>query len=195
MAEERGRSAVTDDGSDRRGRSISAHRNKNNEYVTSSGRGGAGNIVRSRSPPHIPDTQMEDAKLAHEHRHIQVREGSAVAVGRGGAGNMRSPSRDPKERQHMAEASRQMRSEERSVERSHAKQEAEHPHPVATGRGGAGNIHSSAEPNHSSAASHHSGSTEPSLLEKILHPKEARAASRSRDASGSRDASRTRNGS
>lgn len=60
-----------------------------------------------------------------------------VASGRGGAGNIRSPSRDPKAR---AEAERETQLQDRLIAESRGRQENA---AFATGRGGAGNINRS----------------------------------------------------
>lgn len=154
MQQERGRTGAgaTDESSDRRGRSTSAHRNKHDQYVTSTGRGGAGNMMKSRSPP---STQPDpEAKQAHEHISIHPTEGHPVAVGRGGAGNFRSPSRDPKERAHLASENARLHTEEKEIERKHAQAEAQNPHPSGVGRGGAGNI-----VNGSHHGGHHDGAS------------------------------------
>ncbi|CBQ70378.1 conserved hypothetical protein [Sporisorium reilianum SRZ2] len=94
------------------------------------GRGGAGNIIRSpsrsrdRSGNAIPPETVAAASLPH---HL-------ISSGRGGAGNVRSPSRDPIDRKKAAEA--QAREDKLQEEYRQAEVKAVH----STGRGGAGNI-------------------------------------------------------
>ncbi|TKY85145.1 hypothetical protein EX895_006225 [Sporisorium graminicola] len=94
------------------------------------GRGGAGNIIRSpsrsrdRSGNAIPPEAVAAASLPH---HM-------ISSGRGGAGNVRSPSRDPLDRKKAAEA--QAREDKLQEEYRHHEVKAVH----STGRGGAGNI-------------------------------------------------------
>ncbi|UZJ56860.1 hypothetical protein CBS101457_006180 [Exobasidium rhododendri] len=92
------------------------------------GRGGAGNAVRSPSRGR-PVEDPAEVKAQAEYQANQ----SNVHGGRGGAGNVRSPSRDPKDRKKM----------EKLEEKEHKLQvDAMHDthHPQHTGRGGAGNI-------------------------------------------------------
>lgn len=69
-------------------------------------------------------------------------------AGRGGAGNVRSPSRDPAERKKIELAQR----EEALLQQKAQASEASHPH--TTGRGGAGNIKSSSTTNSSNSRDH-----------------------------------------
>ncbi|CAK9786914.1 hypothetical protein CC85DRAFT_296853 [Cutaneotrichosporon oleaginosum] len=99
--------------------------------LISTGRGGAGNIVRelSRGP---------DDALAGVERGREIRDRSvdrATHSGRGGAGNIRSPSRDPKS-QAICEAQEDALQDALIAER---RGRAEN-QTFTTGRGGAGNI-------------------------------------------------------
>lgn len=94
------------------------------------GRGGAGNIIRSpsrsrdRSGNAIPPQTVAAAAVPN---HM-------ISSGRGGAGNVRSPSRDPLDRKRAAEA--QQREEKLQEEYRQTENKTAH----STGRGGAGNI-------------------------------------------------------
>ncbi|CDU24524.1 uncharacterized protein SPSC_04025 [Sporisorium scitamineum] len=94
------------------------------------GRGGAGNIIRSpsrsrdRSGNAIPPETVAAASLPH---HM-------ISSGRGGAGNVRSPSRDPLDRKKAAEA----QAREDKLQEEYRQHDVKAVH--STGRGGAGNI-------------------------------------------------------
>ncbi|SPO24897.1 uncharacterized protein UTRI_01402_B [Ustilago trichophora] len=98
------------------------------------GRGGAGNIIRSpsrsrdRSGNGIPPQTVAEAAMPN---HM-------ISSGRGGAGNVRSPSRDPTDRKRAAEAE----ARENKLQEEYRQQETKLAH--STGRGGAGNIASEA---------------------------------------------------
>ncbi|KAN0060583.1 hypothetical protein ACQY0O_007235 [Thecaphora frezii] len=98
------------------------------------GRGGAGNMIRSpsrsrdRGANQIPIATAAQAQAPH-----------VTHSGRGGAGNVRSPSRDPLDRKRAEEA----QALEEKLQEEHRQQERKAPH--STGRGGAGNIASEAE--------------------------------------------------
>ncbi|CCF54934.1 hypothetical protein NDA11_006133 [Ustilago hordei] len=93
------------------------------------GRGGAGNIIRSpsrsrdRSGNAIPP---QTAAAAAVPNHM-------ISSGRGGAGNVRSPSRDPLDRKRAAEAAQR----EEKLQEEYRQTESRTAH--LTGRGGAGN--------------------------------------------------------
>ncbi|EPQ31750.1 uncharacterized protein PFL1_01082 [Pseudozyma flocculosa PF-1] len=93
------------------------------------GRGGAGNIIRSpsrsrdRGANEIPAATAAHAQAPH-----------ITHSGRGGAGNVRSPSRDPLDRKRAEEA----QAREEKLQEDYRQQEKKVPH--STGRGGAGNI-------------------------------------------------------
>ncbi|ETS61159.1 hypothetical protein PaG_05114 [Moesziomyces aphidis] len=99
------------------------------------GRGGAGNIIRSpsrsrdRSGNAIP---QQTAAAAAVPAHM-------ISSGRGGAGNVRSPSRDPLDRKRAAE----VQAREDKLQEEYRQQDLKAPH--STGRGGAGNIAADAE--------------------------------------------------
>ncbi|EST06412.1 Protein of unknown function DUF3602 [Kalmanozyma brasiliensis GHG001] len=94
------------------------------------GRGGAGNIIRSpsrsrdRSGNAIPPQAVAAAAVPN---HL-------VSSGRGGAGNVRSPSRDPLDRQRAADA----KAREEKLQEEYRAHEVKAAH--STGRGGAGNV-------------------------------------------------------
>lgn len=94
------------------------------------GRGGAGNIIRSpsrsrdRSGNAIPREAVAAASVP----------GHMISSGRGGAGNVRSPSRDPTDRKRAVEA----QAREEKLQEEYRAQEIKSAH--STGRGGAGNI-------------------------------------------------------
>ncbi|CAE6494099.1 unnamed protein product [Rhizoctonia solani] len=92
----------------------------------STGRGGAGNIVRSES---VSRTR-EDVVGQERGREI-LPPNRITHSGRGGAGNIRSPSRDP-------EADMRALSREREIIEDHRKNEEGQIH--STGRGGYGNM-------------------------------------------------------
>lgn len=92
----------------------------------STGRGGAGNFVRSESV----SRSREETEGQERGREV-LPANRTTHSGRGGAGNIRSPSRDP-------EADLRALSREREIIEEHRKQEEGHP--FSTGRGGAGNI-------------------------------------------------------
>ncbi|PWN23898.1 hypothetical protein BCV69DRAFT_309758 [Microstroma glucosiphilum] len=93
------------------------------------GRGGAGNMIRSpsRGRP-APEAGEVAAQKAYAEKH------HTLLSGRGGAGNQRSPSRDPLDRARAREAEKH----EKEL-RAAAIQHDEH-NPHGTGRGGAGNV-------------------------------------------------------
>ncbi|KAB5594876.1 hypothetical protein CTheo_1691 [Ceratobasidium theobromae] len=93
----------------------------------STGRGGAGNIVRSESIPRSP----EDGILGQERGREILPASRLTHSGRGGAGNIRSPSRDP------AEDIRTLNRERELIE-DHRRSEEGQIH--STGRGGYGNM-------------------------------------------------------
>ncbi|KAK0543092.1 hypothetical protein OC846_006537 [Tilletia horrida] len=99
--------------------------------IIATGRGGAGNMIRSPSRGRGA-TDLPPAKAVAAAHNPAV--GKVVHAGRGGAGNVRSPSRDPLERQRVREAEEA----EHKLQADYAKNEASHF--TATGRGGAGNI-------------------------------------------------------
>ncbi|CAD6900959.1 unnamed protein product [Tilletia controversa] len=103
------------------------------EPIIATGRGGAGNMVRSPSRGRGPVTDtLPPASAIKAAQNPAV--GNLVHSGRGGAGNVRSPSRDPLERQRVLKAEQA----EHKLQADYAKTEATHY--TATGRGGAGNI-------------------------------------------------------
>ncbi|ORY24010.1 hypothetical protein BCR39DRAFT_472749 [Naematelia encephala] len=113
--------------------------------VVSTGRGGAGNLIRSPSRGVDPET-TPGIELGRE-----VRDGSHDRVthsGRGGAGNVRSPSRP---RDVIAEAREDALQDQLVADRRGRQAEA----PFSTGRGGAGNIARSKSRSRSAVRDHH----------------------------------------
>ncbi|PWN96933.1 hypothetical protein FA09DRAFT_330993 [Tilletiopsis washingtonensis] len=100
------------------------------DAVISSGRGGAGNMTRS------PSRDAAAAREGQEHAaQVQyAKKQTFVAGGRGGVGNVRSPSRDPKDRVKMQAEEEK----EASIQAQAIAKERQNPH--TTGRGGAGNV-------------------------------------------------------
>ncbi|PWN46539.1 hypothetical protein IE53DRAFT_391288 [Violaceomyces palustris] len=99
-------------------------------YVAT-GRGGAGNIIRS------PSRSRDRSVAAQEIPKAAISAAHASHLshsGRGGAGNLRSPSRDPADRKRAEEA----QAREEKLQEEYRQQEKRTPH--STGRGGAGNI-------------------------------------------------------
>ncbi|KAK4705934.1 hypothetical protein P7C70_g257, partial [Phenoliferia sp. Uapishka_3] len=109
---------------------------KGGDYVPS-GRGGAGNMSHSRGRQPNPNTVDEDeATLEKARSTSRTRSSSkeAFSRGRGGAGNIRSPSRDPAMRAEVDA----LNAEERDVQK---KYEMEHKDDrMMGGRGGMGNM-------------------------------------------------------
>ncbi|KAG9073852.1 hypothetical protein FS749_014633 [Ceratobasidium sp. UAMH 11750] len=101
-------------------------RSRGREFL-STGRGGAGNMVRSDSL-----SRGREDGVAGEERGREVLSASRVThSGRGGAGNIRSPSRDP-------EGDIRELTREREIIENHRKSEEGQIH--STGRGGFGNM-------------------------------------------------------
>ncbi|KAG8716399.1 hypothetical protein FRC11_013382 [Ceratobasidium sp. 423] len=92
----------------------------------STGRGGAGNIVRSESV-----SRTREDTLSQERGREILPANRVTHSGRGGAGNIRSPSRDP-------EADMRALSREREIIEDHRRSEEGQIH--STGRGGYGNM-------------------------------------------------------
>ena len=99
------------------------------ENFASTGRGGAGNAVRSPSRGRPTEEPGEAKAAAAFHANQQH-----VRAGRGGAGNVRSPSRDPTDRVKYAE----MEKKEHQLQADAVKRDAHATH--SSGRGGAGNM-------------------------------------------------------
>lgn len=60
-------------------------------HAFTTGRGGVGNMVKSGKPSDPDELTAEEDRIAHEQRSKRVL--SPRSYGRGGAGNIRSPSR------------------------------------------------------------------------------------------------------
>ncbi|KAF8604685.1 hypothetical protein BDV93DRAFT_95267 [Ceratobasidium sp. AG-I] len=95
--------------------------------LQSTGRGGAGNFVRSESISRPRD----DGSPGQERGREILPSNKVTHTGRGGAGNIRSPSRDP-------EADVRTLSREREIVEGHRQAEENQIH--STGRGGYGNM-------------------------------------------------------
>ncbi|KAG8864096.1 hypothetical protein FRB96_006970 [Tulasnella sp. 330] len=93
----------------------------------STGRGGAGNVVRSASASR--DVRAEDGD--ERGREVFVNGDRVTHAGRGGQGNIRSPSRDP------AQVAQERAFEEAVIRKRREEREAQ---PASSGRGGTGNI-------------------------------------------------------
>ncbi|PWN93592.1 hypothetical protein FA10DRAFT_26873 [Acaromyces ingoldii] len=121
------------------------------EPVASTGRGGAGNAIRSPSRGRPgQDKEEREAAAAYHASH------GTTHSGRGGVGNVRSPSRDPTERLKAEEAEKQ----EHVLQAEALRQDAQHGQ--HTGRGGVGNIkgehgHSHSQERGRGSDSHHGG--------------------------------------
>ncbi|KEI42793.1 uncharacterized protein L969DRAFT_42205, partial [Mixia osmundae IAM 14324] len=111
------------------------------DRLMSTGRGGAGNMARSKSPSVERRERAEDAREQQERsRSREARKGDIHTSGRGGAGNIRSPSRDPADRARAAEADKTETAHEADVKKMYEAEAAAHPHMHSAGRGGAGNV-------------------------------------------------------
>jgi len=105
-------------------------------HLISTGRGGAGNMMRSpsRDPSEIAAEHRQELDLERSISRSRSgeRNTSRVRMGRGGAGNIRSPSREP---QSKIDADKAF---EAKVIKDQLAREEGHKH--SYGRGGAGNI-------------------------------------------------------
>ncbi|CAO1613504.1 unnamed protein product [Jaminaea pallidilutea] len=108
---------------------ILEHERGRDQAAHPTGRGGAGNMFRSPSRGRPP---IDQGELAAQQAYAEKQ--TVVASGRGGAGNVRSPSRDPLDRQRAQEMNKQERELQAAALRND-----EHS-ARATGRGGAGNL-------------------------------------------------------
>ncbi|KAJ6574567.1 hypothetical protein B0H19DRAFT_1124819 [Mycena capillaripes] len=106
------------------------------EALTSSGRGGLGNMRPSSNSQDRPVDGPDDFSSTRG-REPAVAISELRSTGRGGAGNFRSPSRDPVDDRDVRTGS------ERDMIRAHESREREAVH--STGRGGAGNMSGSRE--------------------------------------------------
>ncbi|KAG8892628.1 hypothetical protein FRB99_002577 [Tulasnella sp. 403] len=118
------------------------------------GRGGAGNLVRGESASRARITRVEDGD--ERGRDVAPREdGRVTHAGRGGQGNIRSPSRDPAkdaaDRAFEEDVLRKSREHREAFGVSHgrggtgnidkSRSRSRDPAGFGSGRGGAGNIH------------------------------------------------------
>ncbi|KAH9822296.1 hypothetical protein DFH28DRAFT_1119231 [Melampsora americana] len=110
---------------------------KNHQQIFTTGRGGAGNLVRSGTAIDPNELSIEEGLVTHEERSKRVL--SPRSHGRGGAGNIRSPSRDASQRAEEAEKLKRLDEEDRRIEEAYDERTKNSAH--STGRGGAGNIH------------------------------------------------------
>ncbi|KAI9636301.1 uncharacterized protein MKK02DRAFT_45005 [Dioszegia hungarica] len=102
--------------------------------VVSTGRGGAGNLMRSPSRGLEPEI-APGSERGREATQRDLSGDRAVRSGRGGAGNIRSPSRDPTTR--IAEEENEKTIQERLINEERGRKGES---PFSTGRGGAGNF-------------------------------------------------------
>lgn len=107
------------------------------QHIFTTGRGGAGNLVKSGIPTDPNELTFEEDLVTNEERSKRVL--SPRSHGRGGAGNIRSPSRDASQRAEQAEKLKQLDEEDRRIEEAYDERTKNSAH--STGRGGAGNIH------------------------------------------------------
>lgn len=107
------------------------------QQIFTTGRGGAGNLVKSGVPIDPNELSIEEDLVTNEERNKRVL--SPRSHGRGGAGNIRSPSRDASQRAEQAEKLKQLDEEDRRIEEAYDERTKNSAH--STGRGGAGNIH------------------------------------------------------
>ncbi|KAE9410032.1 hypothetical protein BT96DRAFT_1012300 [Gymnopus androsaceus JB14] len=161
------------------------HRSRSRD-LTSSGRGGIGNIHNAVDPR--TETGPDDISVKRG-REPAVHPDKVFSTGRGGAGNIRSPSRDVAATTSHAPVQPDPRQEEL------IRAEAEHGGVFSTGRGGIGNISrsrsrgpspkedssrsASHEHEHQNPKDHHSGVSD--LLHKVLHPHHTEGHSPSKD--------------
>ncbi|WVQ79916.1 hypothetical protein IAT38_002017 [Cryptococcus sp. DSM 104549] len=111
-------------------------RGRQADAAFSTGRGGVGNISRSRSRSAAGSGREGRRESRREGSQLGRREGSVHASGRGGFGNI-SEERNSIDLEKEAEREKY----EASVLAKHNADEAAHPHPHATGKGGAGNMY------------------------------------------------------
>lgn len=81
---------------------------------------------------------LEREESAEGERFIRQSANQPRSHGRGGAGNIRSPSRDPAERLKAEVELRKLEDEEREIELAY--DDRARTEPISIGRGGAGNI-------------------------------------------------------
>ncbi|TXT04885.1 hypothetical protein VHUM_03968 [Vanrija humicola] len=136
--------------------------------IVSTGRGGAGNLVRESSVG--PDSGISDER-GREFSPRPVER--AIHAGRGGAGNIRSPSRDPK-RDAISEAQEDALQEKLIAERRGREMDK----PFSSGRGGAGNISDSRSRSRSAVRGGAAGASDRGVRD------ESRSRSRMRDSLG-----------
>ncbi|KAG8993901.1 hypothetical protein FRB90_000571 [Tulasnella sp. 427] len=142
--------------SERNARSASRGRD-----FASAGRGGAGNMVRSESQSRAQVTRTDDGD--ERGRDIAPRDDNRIThAGRGGQGNVRSPSRDP------AQQAAERAFEEEVLRKNRENREV---WGVSSGRGGSGNINKSRsrsrEPNTATAAGRGGLGN---IIDHVLHP-------------------------
>jgi len=142
----RGRDASS--GRDERSSSVSRDAPRGREALISTGRGGAGNIVRSPSRDIEPESRghINSANIAAK----------ALSSGRGGAGNIRSASREPgpETSSILSDKANATAEYEREILQRHA--DAREEVPLSTGRGGFGNISASRSRSRSTGPALHS---------------------------------------
>ncbi|PLW39104.1 hypothetical protein PCANC_09480 [Puccinia coronata f. sp. avenae] len=116
----------------RRGRSP----DRKNGFTASTGRGGAGNMVSSKSRDRAALNDQQEQQATD--RVMKKMPDLPRSHGRGGAGNIRSPSRDIKKRAEEQTQIRKLEQEEKEIEALYDDQHKLDP--VHVGRGGAGNM-------------------------------------------------------
>ncbi|KAG8955353.1 hypothetical protein FRC04_008704 [Tulasnella sp. 424] len=141
--------------SERNARSTSRGRD-----FASAGRGGAGNMVRSESQSRAQVTRVEDGD--ERGRDVGPRDENRIThAGRGGQGNVRSPSRDP------AKEAAERAFEEEVVRKSRENRDWG----VSSGRGGSGNINTSKSRSRSREPGIASGRGGlGNIIDHVLHP-------------------------
>lgn len=93
--------------------------------------------IRSQSRSSASQPAAADVAAAAAAAYAADHPPSAVSSGRGGAGNVRSPSRDPADRARLV----QDELHEQGLQDEYRRAEASAPHYAPSGRGGRGNIH------------------------------------------------------
>ncbi|KAG9051292.1 hypothetical protein FS837_009558 [Tulasnella sp. UAMH 9824] len=140
--------------SERNARSVSRGR----EFA-SAGRGGAGNMVRSESQSRAQVTRTEDGD--ERGRDVAPRDENRIThAGRGGQGNVRSPSRDP------AKDAAERAFEDEVLRKNRDSRES---WGVSYGRGGTGNIEKSRSRSREPGTSSGRGGLG-NIIDHVLHP-------------------------
>ncbi|KAK8847536.1 hypothetical protein IAR55_005394 [Kwoniella newhampshirensis] len=120
---------------------IADRRGRQAEGAFSTGRGGVGNISRSKSRSR---SAVRDTSLRREGSQPPVLAPAVHASGRGGFGNISEERGDSIDLEKEAARKRY----EDGVIAQHHTDELKHPHPVSTGKGGAGNVYTPSATDH-----------------------------------------------